>query len=156
MKQRLHQLNKAEIAFLLALLCALSLQAGPQHPKVKPKSVSATAPAAEPEIPKSVFIIPATAREGRNPFFPHSTLGREVPKRNSTAVNLSSLVLNGITSPPHKLVMINGRTFEEGEKGEVRLPSGATIEVTCIEIKSASAIIKVGPQLRELRLQHGT
>ena len=34
-------------------------------------------------------------------------------------------MLNGITSPPKRTAMINGRTFETGESGEVKLPTGA-------------------------------
>jgi hypothetical protein len=73
----------------------------------------------------------------------------------TAAASVSALVLNGITSPPRKLALINGRTFEEGETGAIRLPSGATIEVTCLEIKAEAAVVKVGSQRAELPLRHG-
>jgi hypothetical protein len=64
-------------------------------------------------------------------------------------------VLNGITSPPKRTAMINGRTFEPGEEGEVRLPAGGKMLIKVEEIKSESAVILVGGQRRELRLRAG-
>jgi hypothetical protein len=64
-------------------------------------------------------------------------------------------VLNGITSPPRPTAMINGRTFEPGEEGEIRMPSGARMLIKCEDIRSESAIISVGGRRRELRLRSG-
>jgi hypothetical protein len=51
--------------------------------------------------------------------------------------------------------MINGRTFEAGEEGEVKLPGGARVLIKCEEIKADSAIIVIGGQRRELRFRTG-
>lgn len=106
------------------------------------------------EIPKSVFVVPANPREGRNPFFPGPA---EVQKpaaasRAATADNFA-LVLNGLSGPPKRTAMINGRTFEAGEKGEVKLADGSRLQVECVEVRDDSAMISVGGQTRELRLR---
>lgn len=108
------------------------------------------------EIPLSVFTIPATPRDGRNPFFPQSAIVAPVVQaKPSSALDYSSFVLNGITSPPKRTAMINGRTFERGEEGEVRMPGGAKVLIKCEEIRADSAIIFVNGQRRELRLRFG-
>jgi len=108
------------------------------------------------EIPQSVFTIPSNPREGRNPFFPQSILAAPVitPKANSP-LDFSTFVLNGITSPPKRTAMINGRTFEAGEEGEVKLAGGGKAMIKCEEIRSDSAVILVNGQRRELRLRFG-
>jgi hypothetical protein len=108
------------------------------------------------EIPQSVFLIPANPREGRNPFFPQSMVAAPVVTRKSNSpIDLSSFVLNGITSPPKRTAMINGRTFEAGEEGEVKFASGGKALIKCEEIRADSAIIVVNGQRRELRLRFG-
>src|ERR1051326_2051557 len=89
-------------------------------------------------LPQSVFNIPSQPSEGRNPFFPQSTVRVVVPSKVSpqNPVDTTLFVLNGITSPPKRTAMINGRTFEPGEEGEVRLPGGGKMLIKCEEIKS--------------------
>ena len=106
----------------------------------------------EVPIPPSVF----AAGEGRNPFFPQSTTRVVVPKVNrENPIESFTFVLNGITSPPKRTAMINGRTFEPGEEGEVKLPTGGRMLIKVEEIKAESAIIVVAGQRRELRLRSG-
>lgn len=113
------------------------------------------APALAPvEIPQSIFVIPSNPKEGRNPFFPNSTFGVPLPpqvKPSIIPVDINSFVLNGITSPPKRTAMINGRTFEVGEEGEVRLPSGGKELIKCEDIGPDWAIISSKGQRRELR-----
>jgi len=113
----------------------------------------------EVQVPQSSFVIPSQASEGRNPFFPQSKMGFQsappTTKPQETVVDTSSIVLNGITSPPKRTAMINGRTFEAGEAGEVKLPSGAKALIKCEEIKTESAVIVVNGQRREVRLRSG-
>jgi hypothetical protein len=108
-------------------------------------------------IPQSVFTVPSQPSEGRNPFFPQSTVRVVVPKifNKENPIDVASFVLNGITSPPRRTAMINGRTFEPGEEGEVKLPGGGKQLIKCEEIKSESAIIVVAGQRRELHLRSG-
>jgi hypothetical protein len=69
------------------------------------------------------------------------------------SIDLSSVVLNGLTGPPKRLAMINGRTFEAGESGEVRLPGGAKLQIQCEEIKDDSVTIVAAGERKELRLR---
>jgi hypothetical protein len=108
------------------------------------------------EIPKSLFEVPANPRDGRNPFFPQSIPAAPVVPVNPNApLDFSSFVLNGITSPPKRTAMINGRTFEAGEEGEVKLASGGKAMIKCEQIRADSAVIIVNGQRRELRLRFG-
>jgi hypothetical protein len=124
-------------------------------PKRPGKLVIPTVP--DVAIPQSAFNIPSQPAEGRNPFFPQSVVKIVVPvfPRPDNTVDTASFILNGITSPPRRTAMINGRTFEPGEEGEVRLPTGGKMLIKVEEIKSDSAIILVGGQRRELRLRSG-
>lgn len=51
--------------------------------------------------------------------------------------------------------MINGRTFEPGEEGEVRLSNGAKVLIKCEEIRTDSTVIVLNGVRRELRLRFG-
>src|SRR5215472_2475699 len=96
----------------------------------------------EVPIPQSVFVIPSQPSKGRNPFFPQSVTRVVAPtliKPNS--VDTTLFVLNGITSPPRRTAMINGRTFESGEEGEVRLANGGKAMIKCEQIRADSAVI---------------
>lgn len=125
----------------------------------KTAAPATNAPAADThqwEIPQSVFQIPANPREGRDPFFPNAILGPQPVKPKETApLDLSGFVLNGITSPPRRTAMINGRTFEAGESGEVKTSNGSKVLIKCVEIKSDSAIIEVAGQRQELKMRFG-
>jgi hypothetical protein len=128
--------------------------------KTPAKPAGSTRPstaASEPvSIPQSVFTIPATLKEGRDPFFPNSKpeMPAIVPKPGMDW-DAATFVLNGITSPPRRTAMINGRTFEVGEEGEVRLPSGSKVLIKCVEIGNSTAAIMVGGQRRELKMREG-
>ena len=63
------------------------------------------------------------------------------------------LILNGLSGPPKRTAIINGRTFEAGEQGEVRLPSGSKILIKCEEISDNGAVFLVAGQRRELRMR---
>ncbi len=146
-------------ALALACLCPASLSQATPPKASKPSQVSlaATNAPTEAEIPQSVFIIPASPREGRNPFFPRAAVTVEIPRSSTpTAVDASSIVLNGITPQPRPMVMLNGSTFEKGEEHELKVAGGQKILVKCEEIKANSAVILInGTQRRELRLKAG-
>jgi hypothetical protein len=114
--------------------------------------------ALEAKIPESVFEIPATTAEGRNPFFPSSRADMPQPVVK-TITNVPppaptyDLVLNGITSPPKRTAMVNGRTFEPGEEGDVKLPDGTKIRIKCEDILDEAVIIIVGGVRQELRMR---
>ncbi len=116
---------------------------------------TAAANAYEVAVTKSVFTVPTSVKEGRNPFFPGAKVSVEVPKDKEQSLEASAFVLNGITGPPLRSAMINGRTFLKGEEGEVRLQNGAKIMIKCSDIRDESAVIVVGGIQRELRLRFG-
>ena len=149
----------AGLGLALTLLLPITVKASAAENPAKAASRAAANIKVVPEIsfPQSVFNIPAQPADGRNPFFPQSTVQVVVVQKPSkeNPIESFSFVLNGITSPPKRTAMINGRTLEPGEEGEVRMPGGGKILIKCEEIKADSAIITVGGQRRELRLRNG-
>ena len=140
-------------ALIVCILAAVSAEAGSTKGPAKSSSVPTFTPV---EIPQSVFAPPATPKEGRNPFFPMSVAVLPVIKQEKgSPLDLSQFVLNGITSPPRRTAMINGRTFEPGEEGEVKLPNGAKVQIKCEEIGADSTVILVNGARRELKLRFG-
>jgi hypothetical protein len=140
------------LALLVPFLNQAAAVASPKDSS--PKTPARPQPQCVPEvaIPQSVFV----TGEGRNPFFPQSTTRVIVPKVNKeNPIESFTFVLNGITSPPKRTAMINGRTFEPGEEGEVKLPTGGRMLIKVEEIKAESAIILVAGQRRELKLRSG-
>jgi len=149
----------AGLGLVLTLLCPIYAKASPAENPGKAANRAAANVKVVPEVPfpQSVFSVPPTPSEGRNPFFPQSTVQvvmiTKITKENP--IESFSFVLNGITSPPKRTAMINGRTFEPGEEGEVRMPGGGKILIKCVEVKADTATIVVGGQKRELRLRTG-
>jgi hypothetical protein len=138
----------------LTLLGIISIHAAPPEKTVK----AATPVAASNAIPQSVFTIPTSLQQGRDPFFPNSTywlsgVGVVVPKQSTPSHTEVTLVLNGLSGTAgHRLAMINGHTMAEGEAAEVSTASGR-IRVRCVEIKAESVVVEVGNERRELRLR---
>jgi len=114
----------------------------------------APAPSAMMEIQftKSVFM--NTPGVGKDPFFPTSTR-RGAPK-TTTVVDVTPvaplLSLKGISGPRnHRLAIINNKTFETGEEGDVR--SGSQIvRVRCIEVKDDGVTVSINGQTQKLLL----
>ncbi len=146
------------LAITVSLVAPVAL-AGPAPTKAKsgkPATAVASAVPAVVEIPVSTFEVPSNPRDGRNPFFPMSTAGVEVkPVKPGPRTDFSAFVLNGITSPPRQTAMINGRTFEPGEEGEVKVSNGKKVLIKCTEIRQTSAIILVAGQIHEVRFRSG-
>ena len=141
---------------LLTLLPGIAAGRADEKPAAhtKPTAVVASADPSTP-VPQSVFVIPATPKDGRNPFFSRLKSEAPVVAQKATAIETVTFVLNGITSPPKRTAMINGRTFEVGETGEVKFPNGMRISIRCLEIRDDAAIILVADQRRELRMRAG-
>ncbi len=127
---------------------------------VSTNAVPATTPT---EIPKSVFVVPTSLRDLRNPFFPQAFVPpTPSPDPARTAIKQDSqhgdslFVLNGITpSGPKRTAMINSHTFEAGESGEVKVATGVKVLIKCEEIRNESVIILADGQRRELKLRFG-
>jgi hypothetical protein len=148
--------SKVSLATLLTA-AALPLHGADKNARPTPapaNSTPATA-AAEAPIPQSVFTIPPTPKDGRNPFYPMSGMKPPVPDPRLTTPQkpVYTFTLNGITSPPRRTAMINSRTFEPGEEGEVRLSDGQKKLIKCLEIGDNYAVILVDGQQRVLKLR---
>jgi len=104
-----------------------------------------------PLVPRSTFIQPANAKEGRDPFFPLSLrpyASAVVPTANTT--DLSALAIQGMSgSPDHRLVIINNVTFAVGDEAEVITPQGR-IRIHCLEITGNSAVVEANGQRQQL------
>jgi hypothetical protein len=115
----------------------------------------AAAPVAQPAAPevvsRSVFVIPANSKDGRDPFFPNSTrLYETVSAAQPHVADVSALVLKGISGPPdHRLVIINNHTLGVGDEATLVTPQGP-IHIRCLEIKDSSVVIESNGQRREL------
>src|SRR5208283_4535836 len=128
---------------LIALLLCLAFPCPAAQTKTnlpnRAASASTNALPAQLQIPKSVFIIPNTPQEGKDPFFPLSMRIFTPTVVVSTNVNATvavtiELKLNGISgTADHRLAIINNRTFQAGEEGIVSTTSGR-VPVRCLEI----------------------
>jgi hypothetical protein len=102
--------------------------------------------------PKSIFNLPTSSKEGRDPFFPNSMR----PYEAAYIVNhtgTSALVLKGFSGPvDHRLVIINNHTFAEGDEEDVSTPGGR-IRVRCVEIRGNSVLVEADGQRQELTFQ---
>jgi hypothetical protein len=154
MKKHLHCTS---VTLLVALTAATAAAAPKDSPaKTTNRLPPYLTPVPDVAVPQSVFVTPSQPSEGRNPFFPQSAVRVVAVRVNKeNPIESFTFVLNGITSPPRRTAMINGRTFEIGEEGEVKLPAGGKMLIKCEEIKADSAVINVGGQRRELRLRSG-
>ena len=159
MKSPLQTFSNWVRGFSAALLC-MAASAAP----TPGKSAAAPAPskpeaATEQEVPRSVFTVPTSPKEGRDPFYPNSTLGFpnvNVGRTNNAVVatpaRMSLMGISGTREKP--LAIINGRTFGKGEEQEMPSPNGK-LRVKCLEIKEESVIIDVNGERQELRLRRG-
>jgi hypothetical protein len=106
--------------------------------------------AAQPVHIRSVFVIPATPQEGRDPFFPDSTRTHEESGVSNRSAAISALVIRGFSGPQnHRLVIINNHTFGVGDEGDVKT-SGGRVHLRCTEIRANSVIIEISGMKREL------
>jgi hypothetical protein len=115
----------------------------------------------EASVPESLFVLPTTPQEGRDPFFPRSTrLYRTaaVARTNQIAAALPPTVdvqLKGISGPPnHRLAILNNSTFGTGEEGEISTGAGR-VRIRCLEIQADSVTIQVGSERRVIRMRSG-
>jgi len=149
---RLQALPLAAVLLCLASVAATAAQAPPGPSGQTPPATNA-APA-EPELPKSLFRIPASPQEGRDPFFPQSALRKPVVIAAANApVAIAELELKGISgSAGRRLAIINNRTFEPGEEGTV-LTNVGRVRILCKEIAADSVRVIVNGQERILTLR---
>jgi len=107
---------------------------------------------ATPTSPRSVFVVPTSAQEGRDPFFPESSLTHEGTAVINHAAGINDLTIKGFSGKrDHRMVIINNHSFGAGDEGDVKIPGGR-IHLRCLEIRATMVVIEVNGQKRELNL----
>ena len=143
-------------------LCALSFAicvSGESAPGGKTNApgtgIATNAPAEQP-IPQSVFVVPSSPQDGKDPFFPNSKRMIVVnPGKTKPAPVAADLAVKGFSGTKARpLVVINNHTFEIGGEGEVMTGSGARVHVRCLEIRpdDLTAVVEVAGQQQTLRM----
>jgi hypothetical protein len=153
-------LAAAILGFAAAASAAQTQTNTPAKPPAPLPAATNAAPP-KPEIPKSVFIIPTTPQQGKDPFYPTSmrlfasvTVTPATPQPAFSAVELQLKALSG--PPDHRLAIINNHTFEAGEEGEVGTNAGqGRARIRCLQIKEDSVLVQIGGEQRVLRLRPG-
>lgn len=132
---------------LLTLAAAASFAAPKAAPTPSPVPVEVVPP------PQSVFV--DRPDFGRDPFFPKSTRRGTVASTNPVVepvANFGNLALKGISvNNERRLAIINNKTFEVGEEGEVRV-NGQPVKLKVTEIRDRSVVITVNGVSKELFL----
>ena len=166
MKLRVQILCQTARPISAALLCLAFVSraaAPPTNVTSTTAAGSSATPAATPvetEIPQSVFVVPTSPSEGRDPFFPRTmrlfagTRTASNPKTNQPSF-VVELALKGISGTRERpLAIINNQTFAAGEENDV--VSGARrVRIRCVEINvpAETVTIQIGNERRELRLR---
>jgi hypothetical protein len=152
-------------AALLCLALVSHAATTPTNATSKPAAGPPATPAVTPletEIPQSVFIVPTSLKEARDPFFPRTTrlfAGTQSPSnvRTSQPSAVVELTLKGISGTRERpLAIINNQTFSAGEENDV-VTGTRRVRIRCLEINVAAetVIIQIGNERRELRLRQG-
>ena len=132
----------------LLTLAAVASFAAPKAAPAPPPTVAEVLPP-----PQSVFI--DRPDFGRDPFFPKSKRRGAVVSTTPVVepmANFGNLALKGISvNNERRLAIINNKTFEVGEEGEVRV-NGQPIKLKVIEIRDKSVVIEVNGVSKELFL----
>jgi hypothetical protein len=116
-----------------------------------PTPAAPIAPAVEAPTHQSVFV--DRKGFGRDPFFPNSQrrLG-PIQTNKPVEVNVTNLSLKGVSGTTEKrLAIINNRTFEVGEEGDLRV-GGQVLRIKCVEVRDRSVLITVNGISKELFL----
>lgn len=108
-------------------------------------------PPAKPAAPRSVFVMPVSVREGRDPFYPDSTrVYEENPASQQHVVDENSFAVKGLSyEHGHTMVIINNHTFALGDEGDVLTTSGR-VHIRLAEIRPNAVVIEVNGSRREL------
>jgi hypothetical protein len=136
-------------ALLKTTLIALLAMAG--RPAFSGEPPPAAPALAKPAPARSVFIMPASPRDGRDPFFPDSLRPYEeaAPAQQRT-LDLNSFAVKGISIEHGRtMVIINNHTFALGDEGDVLTPSGH-VHIRLAEIRTNSVIIDVKGTRKEI------
>jgi len=148
MTQNAKKLSWSVVMVASALFSIKSVGAPPAR---TPAATPAAAPAPQ-EQNKSVFV--DRPNFGRDPFFPSSSRRGSIVQDTvvEPVANFNNIVLKGISGTAEKrLAIVNNKTFEAGEDGELRI-SGHLTKVKCVEVREKSVVISINGVTRELFL----
>jgi hypothetical protein len=105
---------------------------------------------AKPVPAQSVFVMPTSYRDGRDPFFPNSIRPYESNPTSKHTVDTTTFTVRGLSvEGGHSMVIINNHTFGVGDSGDV-LASTGRVHLHVIEIRSDAVVIEVNGNRREL------
>lgn len=157
MRLRLPTFSVLSLIAVLALpRLSDTIHAAPPPTRATPAKPATNAAPAQLDIPKSVFVVPTSLKEGRDPFFPNSTReygstdGKAVKAPTSAEAMLDLKGFSGVGG--HRLAIINNHTFGAGEEGEVNTPAGR-IRIRCVQIKDDSVVVEIGGETREIQFR---
>jgi hypothetical protein len=93
----------------------------------------------------SVFIMPSSPSEGRDPFFPNSMRPYEENRSHTRhQADLTSLQIKGFSEiAGQRYVIINNHTFGAGDEGDVITPEGR-IHIRCLQVGIDSVLVESG------------
>lgn len=114
-----------------------------------------TTPATVPIVVTSTFAIPASNKEGRDPFFPESSRAYEAvmaASQTNRSAEITSLKVPGISGKSGQLLaIINNHTFAVGDEGDVLTTSGR-VHLRCIDIQPTYVVVEVSGQRHRITL----
>jgi hypothetical protein len=141
--------SKHPIAWL-ALAAALFAPAG--------RLAAASAPATNEVagVYRSVFVLPTSPKEGRDPFFPNSTRTMKIVKAAAATTekqeDVTALKCPGVSGTPgHMLAIINNHSFAVGDEDDVTTPTGK-IHLRCVEIQADAVMVEINGRLHRITI----
>jgi hypothetical protein len=111
---------------------------------------TATSTNAIPVTIPSVFVLPSSPQEGRDPFYPESTRPYITAMATKTVTVAATLTIRGFSgTADDRTVIINNHSFGVGDEGDVSTPTGR-VHLRCLAINSNSVVVECDHQRREL------
>jgi hypothetical protein len=106
----------------------------------------------KPAPAHSVFTMPSSMREGRDPFFPESPRPYEDAVAAKRPLEANTFLVKGRSfEHGHAMVIINNHTFAVGDEGDVLTTTGR-VHIRLAEIHGDIAVIEVNGSHRELNI----
>ena len=105
---------------------------------------------AKPVPAHSVFVMPRSPSQGRDPFFPESLRPYDEAVTSTNRTDAGAITIKGMSyEHGHAMVIINNHTFAVGDEGDV-LSAGSHVHLRLIEIRANAAVIEVNGLRREI------
>ena len=96
--------------------------------------------------------MPASAHDGRDPFFPESSRPYEDAAASKHTVETNAFTIKGSSFEHGRaMVIINNHTFAVGDEGDV-LTANGRVHIRLVEIRAGTATIDVNGARRDLSI----